>query len=147
MTNPTMNKYRTIRPINDVAVTDAMLRVLIEIPNAKQEDFWIRDQKVGNVCLYRDSRFPGKLVEYVQGSKDDSVTTLLEDNGLFQSRKQVVDMREDLIMEIAKLLMALPGTVLVMDEGRERKVFLRELGTAQLFDVLVNFAQKDLASI
>jgi len=147
MSNSVLHKYRTINPINDIAVTDAMLRVLVEIPNEQQEGFWIRDNEVGNICLYRNDAHPGKVLEYAQGSQDDSVTTLYEDNGLFQSRQQLWDMRRDLMSEIGRVLLAIPSTVVVYDAGREREVFLRELGTAQLFDVLARFAGADAKTI
>lgn len=147
MTNIVLNKYRTINPVNDVQKTDAMLRVLVEIPNERQEDMWIRDGNYGNICLYRDDRFPGFVLEYAQGTQDDSVTTLYTDNGLFKTRQQVLDTRKEIIDEIGRLLLALPQTVVVYDAGRERDSFLRELGTAQLYDVLAHFSSKDVATI
>ena len=143
MSNLVLEKYRTINPINDIATTDAMLRVLVEIPNERQEDFWIRSGEVGNICLYRNDNYPGFVLEYAQGSRDDSVTTLYSDNGLFKSRQQVADMRKALIDEIGRVLLALPSTVVVYDGGRERESFLNELGTAQLFDVLALFTSTD----
>lgn len=147
MSNPILHKYRTLQPINDIATTDAMLRKLVEISNDRQDGFWIRDASVGNVCLYADLAHHGKMLEYTQGSQDDSVTTLYEDNGLFETRQQVLDMRKDLIDEIGRVLLALPSTVVVRDGGREREVFLRECGTAQLFDILVGFTNTDLATL
>lgn len=143
MNNMVLEKYRNLKPINDIATTDAMLRVLVEIPNERQEDMWLRDNRAGQVCIYRDPRFPGKVLEYAMGSKDDSVTTLYEDVGLYQTRQQVLDMRKEIIEEIGRICLSLPDMVTVFDSGREREVFLRECGTVQLFDLLAAMSGRD----
>lgn len=147
MSNATLHKYRSLKPVNDEPTTNKLLTILVEIPNAGQEGFWIRTNDAGYVCLFQHDSVPGRLVEYVQGSQDDSVTTLYELNPVFATLQSLKDCRNDLISEIGRVLLALPNTVTVHDEGRERQLFLRELGTAQLMDVLAHFASVDLATV
>lgn len=147
MSNATLFKHRSIKPLNDDATTDKMLAILVEIPNHKQEGFWIRAESAGSVCLFKHESFPGKVIEYVLGSRHDSVTTLYEENPAFATKRSLEDTRNDLIGEIAKVLMALPSTIAVYDAGREREVVLRELGTAQLIDTLAHFTHTDLTTL
>lgn len=146
MSNPILFKLRDLKPINDEPLVNKMLEILVAIPNEKQDDLWTRTQGAGNVCMFKHSITPGKVIEYVQGSKDDSVTTLYEGHPIFSSLKALTEARLDLISEIATVTMALPGTVVVRDAGRGRECFLRELGTAQLMDVLAEFTHTDLAA-
>lgn len=147
MSNMILEKYRSLKPLNDEAAVNAMLGVLVEIPPSLQNDFWVREADVGSFCLYENDMHPNKVLEYVQGSADDSVTTLYEPNSILQSRAALIDARRELIAEIGRVLLALPSTVAVYDSGRERQVMLRELGTAQLYDVLAHFAGKQQHAI
>lgn len=145
--NIILEKYRGLRPLNDPQTTDKMLAILVEVPEAKQEGMWLRDRNVGHACLFRHESFPGKVIEYVQGTQQDSVTTLYEESPVFESRATLLAAREALIHEIGRVLMAIPATVVVYDEGRERDVRLWELGTAQLFDTLAHFTHADVATL
>lgn len=145
--NHTLEKYRSLKPINDETTVNAMLTILVEIPPSLQESFWIRENDVGSLCLYENEMFPNKVLEYVQGSADDSVTTLYGPNPIFNSRQALIEARQELIAEIGRSLLALPSTVAVYDSGRERQVMLKELGTAQLYDVLAHFVGKQQHSI
>lgn len=147
MSNPTLHKYRNVRPLNDTSKVEAMLAILVEIPNEAQSGFWIRETRAGNVCIFRHAAFPGVVLEYAQGTKDDSVTTIYEDGPEFVTLQAIIDMRAELIAEIGRVLFAIPSTVTVRDEGREREVALVELGTAQLIDVLAHFTQSDIATL
>lgn len=147
MSNTVLALYRALKPLNDDATTDKMLSILIEIPNDAQSGFWIRDEKAGNVCLFKHDSFPNKVLEYVQGSADDSVSTLYEEHAIFATLRALTEARNYLIMEIGSVLMALPSTVAVYDGGRERQVVLRELGTAQIIDTLAHFTRTDLATL
>ena len=147
MSNAILTKYRSINPLIDDATTDAMLKVLVEIPASAQQRFWIRSQAVGNVCIYTQDDHPGKVLEYVQGSQEDSVTTLYSANGVFNDLSTLEKVRSDLINEIGAVLMRLPSTIGVMDQGRGRQVALKELGTAQLIDTLAHFTSSNIAGL
>lgn len=148
MSNPTLSHYhRHLRPINDDQKTDAMLALLVKVPGERQNDFWIRGSDSGTLCLWENEAFPGVVLEYVQGSQEDSVTTLYESCPMLATRQSLIDTRTSLINEIGALLMALPSTIAVYDGGREREAMLNELGTAQLIDVLAHFSHTDLATL
>lgn len=142
MSTATIEKFRTINPLNDEATTNALLQLLVDTPRERQADFYGADTRAGRVYLFRHDSFPGKVLEYVPGLPgDDSVTTLYDEHAVFSSRQALVDARKELIGAIEHILMAVPNTTVVRDMGRERDVFLLELGTAQLFDTLVHFNQ------
>lgn len=146
--NPILTKYRQhFKPINDIAVTDGMLRILVEVPPEQQETMWFRDADAGSVCVFMHDNFPGKIIEYVQGSADDSVTTLYESDSLIADRARLKAARGELITEIGAVLMRLPSTVGVRDEGRERTLPLRECSTAQLMDLLAQATGTDIGSL
>lgn len=137
-----------IRPANDPAATDRLLRVLVDLTPEDQHDFWFRDGRAGAVCLYRNEEIaPGKVLEYVQGSREDSITTLYNATELFQSRRRLIDTRNQIITEIAAGLMSLPDAVGFWDEGRERDVRLKEMGTAQLIDQWARIQSVNLEAI
>lgn len=144
MSNPVLHKYRDITPLSDDATTDAMLRILVDIHPQEQQRWWIKNQNVGFVCIFTHEKFPGKVIEYVQGSQEDSVTTLYDMHPIFADLARLEQVRNELITEIGVTLMALPASVLVYDAGREREAPLKELGTAQLMDVLAHFTGTDL---
>lgn len=148
MSNAILSKYnRSIRPLNDIETTDAILRVLVDVPVTEQQRFWIADDaNCGRVCLYSHPNFPGLVLEYVQGTQEDSMTTLFEADPVFADLPRLAEMRKELINEIGATLLALPSTVTVYDTGREREVFLNELGTAALIDTLAHFTGTDIAT-
>ena len=128
---------RLFKPLNDIAVTDGMLRVLVHTPESVQEGFWARDNEAGNVCLFGHDRYPRKVIEYVAGSKEDSVTTLYEATSIFDSKTDLMRIRKDLIREIKAMTMTVNNSFALYDEGRERHVKLKEMGTAQLIDTVI----------
>jgi hypothetical protein len=140
MSTQVIEKYKTVNPLNDEKTTDAMLRILVEVPRERLGEFFAGDQVAGRMYLYRHEAFPGKVIEYVPGLPgDDSVTTLYDEHPIFESRQRLIDVRRELIGAIESLLMAVPNATVVRDNGRERDVYLQELGTAQLLDTLVHF--------
>lgn len=146
--NAILEKYRSsITPLNDSETTDEMLRLLMAVQVTAQQRYWIKSHELGYICVFKHEKFPGKVIEYVQGTQDDSVTTLYQGTLITDDISRIEETRKDLIGEIAHVLMALPSTVAVYDEGRERQTVLKELGTAQLMDVLAKFTHTDLATI
>ena len=147
MSNSTLYKYRGIKPLNEPETTDKLLSILVDIPHHLQDRMWIRDN-TGSVCIFRHDSAPGRVIEYVQGSADDSVTTLYEDCPELSTMQAVLEARKELITAIGVATMAIPSTIAVRDEGRGRsEVPLRELGIAQLQDVLAHFTNTDLATL
>lgn len=145
MGNQILNKYRNVKPVSDVKVVEDMLRVLVEMPRHAQR--WINDRVVGALCYYEDERYPQYVLEYAMSNNQDSVTTLYMKTPEFESLESCRKMREDLISEIGRALMAIPSFVQVYDAGRERRAHLNELGTAQLIDTLAHFVGQDLATL
>ena len=142
MSTQVIEKYKTINPLNDAATTDALLRILVDIPRDRLGEFYGADASAGRFYLFRHDSFPGKLIEYVPGLPgDDSVTTLYDEHAVFSTRQRLIDTRKEIIVAIEQILMAVPNTTVVRDSGRERDVFLQEMGTAQLLDTLVHFNQ------
>lgn len=148
MSNTVLNKYRgVVIPLNDSETTDGMLRILVDMTPQEQQRMWIKSENIGHVCLFKHDNFPGKALEYVMGSQEDSITTLYEGTPVMADMMRLEELREELIAEIARVLMALPSTVAVYDAGRERQATLKELGTAQLIDTLAHFTHTDLATV
>lgn len=131
-----ISKYGTLHTINDEVITDAMLERFTNLPAGRHQDMWIRDQVVGDVGIYADTRYPNKIIEVVMGADESSVTTLFEASPIFFSRKELAEARKDIITEIGVATMSLPSLIAVKDEGRGRDVILREMSTAQLIDIL-----------
>lgn len=147
MSNSVLTKYREITPVNNEDVTNGLLKILVEMDADQQMPFWTRSSTSGSVCIFKNDAFPEYTIEYVQGVEDDSVTTLYRNTRLLADRDIAVAVRDDLIDEIGRVLLALPSTVAVQDSGRDRQAMLKELGTAQLMDVLAHFTHTDIATI
>lgn len=148
MSTTIIEKYKSIDPLNDEATTHALLQLLVDVPNERKAAYYAQDINAGRVYLFRHDSFPGKVIEYVPGLPgDDSVTTLYAEHPIFASRQALLEARKELIGAIDHILMAVPNTVVVRDDGRERDVFLQELGTAQLLDTLVHFNQASPLSL
>jgi len=127
---------RDIKPLSDEKTVESMLRYLVEVPDAAQEGFWVRSYEGGHVCLFGHHAFPGKVIEYVAGSKEDSITSLYVATSIFDSRWNLMLLRIDLIREIKAATMTVNDSFALFDGGRERHVRLKEMGTAQLIDTV-----------
>ena len=125
---------RLIRPVSDEATVNKLLAILVELTPEQQRDMWFRDARAGAVCLFSHESATGLILEYVQGSRDDSISTLYTATDLFRSRQALIDARNTMMTEIAATSFSLPGAIGYYDEGREREVSLKEMGTAQLID-------------
>lgn len=142
MSSTIIEKYKTLKPITDDETVHKMLQILVDTPQDQVGKYFGQSKKAGGFYLFEHDAFPGKVIEYLQGhAGDDSVTTLYEGHPIFHSRQALLEAREEIIGAIDHLLMAVPGTTVVQDHGRERQVFLNELGTAQLLDTLAHFSQ------
>lgn len=140
--NIILEKYRSLTPVNDENLVNAMLTALVECSPERQREFFALSRNGGRFYLFRHSAFPGRVIEYVPDyDQDTSVTTLYEEHPIFESRKALIDAREEIIGEIDRTLLAIPNTTTVRDEGREKDFKLPELGTAQLLDVLGYFTK------
>lgn len=144
MNNSVLEKYRSLRHVNDENIVNAIFDRLIVIPANQQGQYWIRDAEAGQICTYEDDRFPGKVLEYVMGTQEDSVSTLYEGHPIFESRARLVDVRKEIIAEIARLFLAVPSVLTLWDDGRGRQVHLRELGTLQLLDMLAYMTDRQM---
>lgn len=140
-TNMVLEKFRTLRPITDDQTVMAMLAILVNLSREQQRDMWFADKDSGRVCLFRHGEFPGKVLEYVWGTKDDSVSTLYEEHPIFATRQALINARKEVRDEIGRLTLSLPSTIVVGDAGRGRDAYLYELGTAQMIDTLEHFAK------
>lgn len=70
----------------------------------------------------------------VTGS-DWIITTYLK-NQVFSDKAMWTQARQETILELSRMMRALPGTVAVSDEERSRVLPLHELSTAQLLDLI-----------
>jgi hypothetical protein len=148
MSNAILTKYRNVRPVsNDEAKVEAMWRLMTGMTYYDARPRWSHSPDTGNVFLLIHDDFPGYVLEYVMGTENDSVTTLYEASADVGSLSAVAQMRADLINEIGSILLALPSTVVVWDQGRERELTLKELGTAQLIDTLAHFTGTDITTL
>lgn len=139
-----LNKYRDLRYKHDEKITEAIMASMVALSFAEQRDLWIFDQDAGILCVYQDPRFPQYVIEYIKGSDEDSVTTLFETAPLFGDRSRLREARIEIMQEIASHFLSLPSVLTVYDEGRGRQVYLRELGTMQLLDVLAHVSSKEM---
>lgn len=143
MSTEVIQKYKDINPINDEKTTHTLMQMLVDTPRDRLAAFYAGSAAAGRFYLFKNDQFPDKLIEYVPGLPgDDSVTTLFSGHRIFETRATLLAARTELIEAIERLLMAVPGTAVVRDEGREREVHLHELGVAQLLDTLIHFSQK-----
>lgn len=142
MSTAVIQKYKDVNPVNDEVTTHSMMQMLVDASKPMLASMFATSEKGGRFYMLKSEVFPGKVIEYVPGlTGSDSVTTLYTENRIFASRQALLDAREELITAIEYLLMAVPGTAVVRDNGRERECHLHELGTAQLLDTLIHFNQ------
>lgn len=135
--NTMLDKCSKLKTVNNNAIADEMLKRLTENPHT---GLWVREpDTIGDVALFHDDRYKGMFIEVVVGLGADvsCVTTLFEDNGLLRGAEELKAMRKELMTEIGVLTRSLPSAVAIHDEGRGRDVHLREMGTAQLYDILI----------
>lgn len=141
MSHPVLVKYRSLQPLNDEETTNKLLKIMVEMPDIEHVKYFGRSSKAGRFFLIRHESVPGKVIEYVPDIHDDSsVSTLYEDHPIFASKQDLINAREEIIEAIDRVFLAVPNTVTVKDLGREKELFLPELGTAQLLDVLKKFS-------
>lgn len=142
MSTETIQKYKSLNPVNDETTTHALMQMLVDTGRAQLANFFAQSENAGRFYLFKSGSFPGKVLEYVPGNDgSDSVSTLCTEHPIFASRQALIDAREEIIAAIERILMAVPNTTVVRDTGRERDCFLTELGTVQLLDTLVHFNQ------
>lgn len=141
MSHPVLEKYKSLKTINDETSVNKLLAILVEVPRERLSEFFAGSAKGGRFYIFRHESVPGKLIEYVPDmSNDTSVTTLFDEHPVFESRQKLLEAREEIIAAIDHLLMAIPGTTTVGDEGRGKEFRLAEFGTAQLLEILQHFA-------
>lgn len=148
-TNDVIDKYaKLINPVSDEATVMELFKHLVKLTPAQQHEMSFVDAEVGKVLIFRHDQFPGLVLEYVLGTKDDSVSTLYRESPIFATRQTLIDTRRALYREIGAVMLALPASVVVSDPGRQRgDVYLYELGTAQLIDTLEHFAKPKILSL
>lgn len=132
--NGVLEKYRSkIVPVNYAdSIVDELLGHLVKSSDMQ----WCVNDKVGMFCLFRHKSYPDYVLEYVKGSNGDSISTLYHKNSIFNDISEFERVRYELMKEIAVGLCSLPSYVTFWDEGRGKQVAMREMGTAQLMDVL-----------
>lgn len=141
MSHPLLEKYHDLRPLNDEKAVNALLGIMVALPPARWPDLFAQSRAGGRFYMFRHDSQPNRVVEYVpDNAQDTSVSTLYAEHPMFESRQKLLDAREEIIGAIDHLLMAIPNTATVRDDGREREFTLPELGTAQLLDVLKHFS-------
>lgn len=141
MSHPVLAKYRSVQPLDDEETVNKLLKIMVELPNAEHAEYFGRSSKAGRFFLIRHESVPDRVIEYIPDIQDDSsVTTLYVNHPIFASKQALIDAREEIIEAIDRIFLAMPNTVTVKDLGREKELFLPELGTAQLLDVLAKFS-------
>lgn len=101
----------------------------------------VQPETVGVIAIFSDQENnPGKIVEIAHSlNGNDACMTLYTNDSIFGELSKLADLRQKLIYAISGRFMALPGLLTVMDEARGKKVLLREMGTAQLIDLLADY--------
>lgn len=141
MSHPVVEKYRSLVTMNDDGIVNKMLGILVEVPKDRLEQFYAGSTNGGRLYVYRNAEVCDGVVEYIPDhANETSVTTLYREHPMFESRAKLIATREEVISAIDRVLMALPGTTTIYDEGRNKELYLAELGTAQLLDVLKHFS-------
>lgn len=91
----------------------------------------------GGVFIYESKQFPNQILEIVAGVRaDDLMSCLYEPHPMFNTPGEAIKAREELIQLLERMHMAIPGTLVIDDQGRGRKVELRELVTMQIVDMI-----------
>lgn len=141
MSHIVLEKYRSIAPVTDDATAHAIVAAMTGYTHAQASSMYARSERAGRFYLVRHESAPGKVLEVVpdENNGETMVITLYEDSPIFVTRQSLIDVREEIIGAIDHLLMSVPNSVVVHDAGRNKDALLRELGTAQLLDVLTHF--------
>ena len=101
----------------------------------------VQPESIGTIAVFSDQeRHPGKIVEVVSSlDGEDACMTLYMENPIFGELTKLAELRKEVICAIGSRFVSLPGLMTVMDEARGKKVLLREMGTAQLLDLLADY--------
>ena len=147
-----VNKFKHLSPVNDLPKIEEAWLQMVTMSKQEQAEYWHLDNLTGKVMLLplQDSQTGENFyLEYVRCNdevNDDSVTTLYSSASEMTNRAKWADVRKELIFAVAGQFNALPSGMTVFDEGRNREVFLSELGTAQLLDILARSSNIDIFS-
>lgn len=135
----TLGLYGEIKPIFG-GNTSAIASEVVESFEGVAKELMIRryaaSMKAGMFYILDHAKYPGKIVEHVMGLAGDSISGLYEVHPIFASPGTLLTAREDLIEMIESSENAAPGVLKMMDEGRGRPVFLQEMTTSQLIDLV-----------
>lgn len=136
MSYENLEHYYGLESVNDIPTIEAMWEALIEMPPEQQLSMWMIDPDLtGKVCLFTSERWPGLVLEYVQGDQNDSITTLCKGHPIFNSLGDLRKARADIIYSLGAAHACLPSVLMFPDNGRERRVRPYEMGTLQLLDM------------
>ena len=100
------------------------------------------DTDAGHIFFMEVPLMKGKILETVSGILEkDTANTVYEATSIFNSRQELIKVRVDMIQAIGKAFDTTePEAIVLSDQGRDGRnpsvVLLREMPTAQLFDVL-----------
>lgn len=138
-----LNKYfKDFDPVNDQTMIEEGWAHLVQMPPREQKERSREDEFAGRVLLLplwdtdKREHFFLEYVKCLEDIREDSVTTLYHQSQQVKDLDSLLAARKELITEVAARFQALPSTMTVFDAGRQREVWLRELGTAQLVDIL-----------
>lgn len=133
-----LEKCQSFKVVNDYQIADDFLAY---ITTEYQNSIWIRDPDgVGDIAICFYDKYPDKLAEVVFANNKEeggSIITIFERNPLFMQHGELQKIRKELIYDIAEITKALPSKVFIKDEGRRRDVYLNEMSTMQLADIVM----------
>lgn len=126
--------------LNDSDTAEAIFKRGVREPSTKISAI-VQPESIGTITIFSDQeRHPGKIVEVVSSlDGEDACMTLYAENPIFGELTKLAELRKEVIYALGSRFTALPGLTTVMDEARGKKVLLREMGTAQLLDLLADY--------
>jgi hypothetical protein len=137
----TLEKFQSLRAIPKTSTrAQVILNDLTNLPDDQRRKCFAQSKRAGGLFVYEHPKYPRQILEVIAGVRgDDSMCCLYEPHPMFNSPGEAVKAREELIALLESMHSAIPNTLLFDDEGRGRKVEIREMVTMQIVD---SIAQK-----
>lgn len=138
-----INKYATLNPIaNEVKIREFTTELVRNLDMVKTAA--IDDRETGIVLLQQFTIDGQPVYLEVIGSSAfaDSASTLYGAHPVFNNKGAYIEARRELITVIEDMKDAVPGSLIVTCPMRKRPALIRELGLAQLVDLMRAVARR-----
>lgn len=145
MSSEILQQYSDIVVINADNLALRMGLKIQDLGITKQKESFGGNKDSGYLYLFDSEEFPDAIYECIVSTVGgDAVTSLYKPNRIFGSVGELIRARIRLIEAIAASVGIDRHNVSVDDEGRGRALFLEELSTGQLVDMLAGRMGKSI---